>query len=677
MIITALAAALCMKAQDDREVQLDEVRVEAARIIRKPDGQLILPSDAQKRASTNGYTLLGKLALPKLRVDEVLHTIVYKGNTGQVQLRINNTLASKDDLLALDPMTVKGVDVIDNPGVRYGSDIACVINVRTQRVDEGCTLGFDAVNGLTTWRGDNMAYGRWNRGRSELGMTYDFTYKDFDGNRYSERADYLLADGSTKTVTRADEAARRRSFGHNIQLKYNLADSASYAFQATFSLDMNHDPGSPHALRVISGDQNNLTSTFVQGHDRSPVLDLYFFRQLTPRQSVTANVVGTQIATHEKNYMDEGSPYGYFTRGRTWSLLSEVIYENRLKLLTLSLGLRQRLKYTRNAYSGDVESVNRMHNDGLYFFAEGKGMLHRWGYVAGLGASREHYSQGASRYTYWLFRPKATLTYDIAPAWNWRYSFEISQHISQIAMISDTRIRVNSMEWMVGNPDLKPNRVMTNQLQLSFTKPWLTSRILAEFRMNRHVNMPNFIRSDDNQFLYTQTNQHSCDMIYVRNDMRWEAIHNRLSASIEAGIYRFFNRGDDYRHYLTAYNVGGNLQAYLGRWTLTANADNGWKFMEGETWNRQGAAVYLTCSYRLGAWDLSIYWQHPFERAPKTFHGAVVNRLVHKTMEMRQADLGNMVSINITWKYNRGRQYRAINKRLENKDTQTGVLRQQ
>ena len=677
MMIVLLSMALCLSAQQDQEVQLDEVRVEAARVIMKPDGQTILPSDAQKRGSTNGYSLLSKLTLPSLRVDEVMRTIVYKGNKGTVQLRINNTLASKDDLLALDPMTVKSIEVIDNPGVRYGTDVGCVINVRTQRRDQGYTLGLDAVNALTTWRGDNMAYGRWNHGRSELGLTYDFSYKDLDGNRYSERADYLLNDGSTKTITRADEARRSRSFGHNVQLKYILADSSSYAFQAAFSLDMNHDPGSDHALRVISGSQNSLTSIFTQGRDRSPALDLYFFRQITPRQSVTANVVGTHISTGELNYSDEGAPYQYRADGKTWSLLSELIYENRLKPFTLSAGLRHSLKYTRNAYSGDVSSVNRMHHDGLYLFTEGKGQWGRFGYVAGLGVSREHYSQGASRYTYWLFRPKATLAYAPASDWKLRYTFEISQHISQIAMISDTRIRMNSMEWTVGNPDLKPNCVTTHQVGLTYTRPRFHSQMIAEYRQNRHANMASFIRTADDQFLYTQKNQHSIDMVYAREDVRWDAVPQRLTVSLNGGIYRFFNRGDDYRHYLTAYAFGGSVQAYLGRWTLTAYADNGWKFMEGETWSHQGAATYLTCSYHVGTWDLSIYCQHPFQHSPEAYKGGIANRYVGKTMMLRQADLGNMVSINVAWKFDHGRRYHGVDKRLDNKDTQTGLLRKQ
>ena len=52
-----------------------------------------------------------------------------------------------------------------------------------------------------------------------------------------------------------------------------------------------------------------------------PVLDLYFFRQLTSHQSITANAVGTYISTQSSSYYDEGSPYQYDVKGKTASRL--------------------------------------------------------------------------------------------------------------------------------------------------------------------------------------------------------------------------------------------------------------------------------------------------------------------------------------------------------------------
>ena len=118
-------------------------------------------------------------------------------------------------------------------------------------------------------------------------------------------------------------------------------------------------------------------------------------------------------------------------------------------------------------------------------------------------------------------------------------------------MISDTRIRQNSREWTVGNPDLEPNRVTTHRLRLAYTRPRLTLGADAECRLNHNPNMASYSRSADNQFYYTQKNQPAINMYYAMGTMRYDVIDQKLTVSAYAGIYRFCNRGDDDRHDLT------------------------------------------------------------------------------------------------------------------------------
>lgn len=673
-MLAAAMLPLGVWAQDDKAVQLEEVNVKAARVTQKADGRLLVPTEAQKAASTNGYSLLAKLDLATLRIDEVMHTVTTLGNQGAVQLRIDGTLASKTDLLSLDPQRVRHINVIDNPGVRYGEGIAYVIDIKTTRADKGYTMGLDLSDALTTRRGDNAVYARMNRGKAEVGLAYDFNYTDFRNNDFREEADYLLTDGTHDVLTREVLQSRRRNYSHTVDLKCNLADSASYVFQATLSAAFDHNPGGWYDMLVSERGTGTLTSSRNRDRSSAPSLDLYFSHELGSHQTLTANTVATAIATRSHSYADEGGAYAYDVDGNTWSLMTEAIYENRLKRLNLSTGLRHSLKYTRNSYEGDVLSVNRMHNASLYLFGEAKGHWGPLGFVAGTGVSRERYRQGSYRYHYWLWRPKATLTWTIAEPWSLRYSFEVSQHISRIAMISDTRIRQNSREWTVGNPDLEPNRVTTHRLRLAYTRPRLTLGADAECRLNHNPNMASYSRSADNQFYYTQKNQPAINMYYAMGTMRYDLIDQKLTVSAYAGIYRFCNRGDDYRHDLTTYNYGGSAQAMLGRWTLTAYADNGWEFIEGEMHGNQSMATYLTCSYRMGNLELKLHWQHPLQDNPEIDRSEVLNRYVRKTMVIRSNNLGNMVTIGLAWKLNRGRRYRDIEKKMQNKDTQTGIL---
>ena len=81
--------------------KLQEVIVRGSKVVQRVDGQTIYPTRKQLESSTNGYSLLSKLTLPHLRIDPVMHTVTALSNLGSVQVRINDVIASKEDLLAL------------------------------------------------------------------------------------------------------------------------------------------------------------------------------------------------------------------------------------------------------------------------------------------------------------------------------------------------------------------------------------------------------------------------------------------------------------------------------------------------------------------------------------------------------------------------------------------------
>ena len=420
-----------------KSVEMKEVTVEAARVTKKLDGMLIVPSDAQREAATDGYSLLGKLSLPHVRVDEVMRTIVPLTNNGSVQLRLNGTLASKEDLLALDPKLVKNIDFIDNPGVRYGDGIGYVIDIRTKRNTTGYVLGADLSNAVTTLNGDNTVYAKLNHKNSELALTFNSSYNDHHGFRSFETADYTLNNGSHYLVSRNQTAGRSRRFGNQFEIKYSLADSATYVFQASLSTEGSNTPGNYADFVYRDGTIEKSFRTIDVASSFAPTLDLYFFHQLGKHQSITANVVGSSIYTDKRGYNGEEGDYAYGVNGRTWSLESEAIYENKLKPFTLSAGLEHSLSFTNNEYTGDVSALNKMRRGELYLFSEVKGRWKQFGYSAGVGVANKTYSQENYSFDYWTFRPKLTLSYEILAGLNASYSFETYRRVSSHAMVSD------------------------------------------------------------------------------------------------------------------------------------------------------------------------------------------------------------------------------------------------
>ena len=672
--LVAGAALTCAAQDTDKAVTLQEVEVKGANVVNKADGRLYYPTEAQKNASATGYDLLQRLALPNILINETTRTVSAIDNKGEVQLRINDIKASKADMLALDPQTISRIDFIDHPGVRYSEGVAYVINIITRRNNSGYTIGTDLSQALTATKGDYSVYGKWNKGSSEFSLNYDFGYSDLRGDRRKETADYTLNDGSTYTISRNDMASRSRSFDNSVQLRYNLADSANYVFQTTFETTFTNTPGDYQRKRIADGTDNYIATQHNTQHDHAPSLDLYFHRRLTGQQTVTLNAVGTYIGTSSTSSYDEGTPYQYVVDGKTYSLMSEAIYENRLKPFTLSAGINHKLKYTRNEYTGDAASLNSMHSSSLYAFAQMRGRVGRIGYLAGMGINSLRYSQQTHKYHFLLLRPKASLTYDLTNAWQVNYAFELNSYVSKIAMISDAMIRNNSMEWTMGNPDLRPNRVCEHTLRQSHDKPRWSSYVECHYKRNPHSNMAAYERTDDDRFIYTQRNQKGIDFIFLSAYANYWLIPERLSLMGYGGMSRCMNFGDDYTHCLTAWTGTVSATAYLGKFTLSAYSTNGWRFMEGETRGRNNPYTGVRAAYRHKDWVVSLTWICPFESSSLQYKTEICNRYLHKNIVLNSSDYANYLSLNVAWRFNKGRKFHETNRTINQKDSETGII---
>ena len=490
-----------------------------------------------------------------------------------------------------------------------------------------------------------------------------------------QTANYTLTDGSIYTIERNDVETLRKYISHNAKLTYNWADSTATVFQTSLSGALNKTPDNYSIKEIIDGNHSYKATSRDGSKDLSPVLDIYFFRQLTPKQSVTANAVGTFISTKTNSFYDEGTPYIYNVDGKSASLLSEMIYENRLKPFTLSAGLNYRYKHTRNDYTGDASARTRMNDNKLYAFGEIKGSIKQFQYSLGTGVSYIHYTQNEHTYNFWTYRPKLTLTYNPSNELQMSYTFQMQERTSRIAMTSDAAIRTNSMEWTVGNPDLKPSRDMEHRLLVSYNTSRLQSFIEGYYKQCRRPNMAHYERTDDNRFIYTQINQKEIDVLDITAYAGYWLLPEKLQVAANGGMYRCFNFGYDYTHCYTSWFYVGSITAYLGKFYLRGYIDNGTRFLEGESKSYNGAYSALQASYNLKNWQFSLTWANPLCSNYKSFENELLNRNLYKHSIGYSKDSGNCISLNIVWRLNRGRNHQSAEKRINLKDTDNGIMK--
>ena len=81
-----------------------------------------------------------------------------------------------------------------------------------------------------------------------------------------------------------------------------------------------------------------------------------------------------------------------------------------------------------------------------------------------------------------------------------------------------------------------------------------------------------------------------------------------------------------------------------------------------------------TASYRMKHLTLSLYAQHPFCAHPLTNRTEVLSRYIHKEVSQYSRDFGNMLTLNLKWHFSSGRKYRDIQRTMNHRDTETGIL---
>lgn len=485
MFIMLLLASIDVNAQEndtvnvekdivpiDTTLHLSDVVVKAARVIHKVDRDIILPTAKIKENSSNGYDLLRKLHLPNLKVNEAQQSI--SSYLGGVQVRINDIKATVQDVLALQPNEVTRIEYIDNPGVRYGdASLAVVINYIVKKRYVGYVGGVNTTQALWERFNNSYAFFRYNYKKSEFGLSYGLNYRWYDKRRKDSHSVYLQPDGLERTVDYVGQDAEMTYNSHNLQLSYNLADPGKYSLNVRFGFDWTNSPYNKKLQKVFeTGRQDLLLFTNDFGHDRNPVLDIYYSLNLPKKQSLIINVVGTHLGsdnTHRQNEyvllgdVDEtlnSSPlhdYGYEADGSKYSLITEAIYTKLLnKELSFSGGTNYAVSRTDNKYIGSQNVTTVLNSNNVYLFSQLDGRLGKIAnFQLGVGANYISIEQGNVGFHKWTFRPKFTLATNSIKNFRIRLTGSINPQVPSLSQLSEVRQQGSTMQANDGNSTLK------------------------------------------------------------------------------------------------------------------------------------------------------------------------------------------------------------------------------
>lgn len=672
---------------------LEEVVIVRDQVVHNNYGQSYFPTIEMVKHSQSGYDLLNNIGIPSLMVDVMNKEVKsISGETGKVDLYINERQVSKSDMMALLPDEVLRVEYINNPAVRFGpTDADAAIHFIVKRPISGIAIGLNTTNAITTGNGNNHANIRYNHKASEWGIRYSNNYGVIK-NRLIDQVDSYRIGDSFKTTTRKGINTPISYQQHNLFLVYDYFNGEkNLNFRSELGGSFYDSPQRGHKQRISEPnkpDYFSLTEPTEKNH--IPSLKLYLKKKFSDKGILHANLVGTYINTEygytfvtakDIDLQDKINKYSYLSAGNRYALIGEVRYQHNIsENTTLLSGVIYSHGWLNNRYidNNDNETRNKL----IDYRIEPYSMIWhkfspKFNAFFNIGAEYLNYSQSSSKVDFFNLKPEYGFSYRITERWRANFRGQVYTAYPSLSKLSDVRQRVNSYEMKAGNPQLKPNRQFTHSLSLSYSKGrffisnnaffsyWhkpmaITSELIKDAQGDFYQFMPINARYGINAF-----DNLNIRLVLIPNKLNlngglsYQIFHMKYPEQL-LKMDRLYGYGQ-LNYFYKDFNAGLSFN------TPFRSYDSYMEYYSSPSLYAYAKYNYKQCSFGISVDNI---FRKEYYSGEKWMHPDVQKDLV-----VRIPSWGNMVSLTFSWNFNKGRTYKSYSPSISHSTNDGGILK--
>ena len=671
LILSYLVVNAQEEAIDSINAQtLNEIVVEAPKVIRKADMDVYYPSKSAVANSKNGMQLLNYLMIPSIFVNDALGSVTAAGQS--VQVRINGRQATIDQVRALLPETIKRVEWIDNPSLIYNG-ANYVLNIIVTNPALGGSLMLRAMPSLNANFGNYNGNVKFNNGRSqwEIGLRYNPLYNVKIHRDYYELFTYPDGRSITRTekplIGHFDDSSGRTNVSYNYVKTDTTIFVVDFNFRRVFP-SINEYNG----LLSISNETGQIILKDANGtKGYTPSLSVYLQQNFQRNQTLAVDFKGSYYSGSSwSDYVEKS--YQEYVGGESLTAIYTNI-KDRNQLYSIETDYIKKwdngrfsagVSYTANRNSSQYENLDdqifHQRQDKVYFFAE---YFHRFGKftaTAGMGMQYTGFlfketNQGNHS---WSPRPQATVAYSLNQNHNFRLSFTSWQSAPSLSETNIVPQQIDGFQWRVGNQKLKTSSSYMLTLLYRFNLPHATGSFGIRAYTSPDAITP-LLFWDDSKLITTYENtsgglQNLSFFLAPRVEIIKDWL--MLSAYVQYRMEHMRGTGYDLRH--NAWSGEGMIAVQHWGFVLSAQYRYAQRDLWGEkiSWGEDFNIIEL--SYNWQKWQFALGCIMPFgkyDRGSKSLSKWYKNEQ-HTRMDMRMPYI--QISYNLQW----GRQKRGVQK---------------
>ncbi len=659
-------------------VSLDEVVVSGDAVVKKSDRQMIMPTQGQKRAATNGINLLQQMPIPRISVSPLDKTI--KTTLGEdVQLRINGVEATKEEVSAIRPTDVIRVEYHDNPGLRYGG-VAAVLDYIVKKREDGGNIAGDFTNGIT-----HLGYGEYNLSakynwkKSAISAVASWQRRDLEWTRENYE-DFVYPDYTVHNIELGEPTKVKFDY-MNFTLNYNRTDEHSvFNIALRNSYDDKPNAVTDRNSTLYQGDKIYSISDKLQQCSYIPSLDIYYQLNLKNDQHLYFDIVGTYIKSSSNRQfsmveigIEDNTPAIISqTEGDKYSIIGEAIYERPLYNGKMTAGIKHTQAYMNNVYDGNINSKVTMNTAESYLFAEYNQQIGRFTYTLGLGVMRTWHQQEKISQEKYILRPTVTLSYNAPKNFYFRYRGYMSGYSPSLSELSDVTQEIDIYQIRRGNPNLHSAYYVSNSLTASWKCKYVSVELFGRYSYDHKPIMEETL-FENNRFVRTMANQKGFHRLNLQSTIQIYPWKEHIMIKLNPFFNRYISNGNNYTHTHSNFGFRGSIVGMYKNWVIMAEMNTSFHDLWGETLSRGEALHSIAVGYNHDKFSIQGMILNPFT---KRYEQGVDNlsELAPNKQLAYSTQLSRIVMFNVSFNLGFGKQNNSGKKKINNSDNDSGIL---
>lgn len=540
-------------------------------------------------------------------------------------------------LLTMPGGDIAGVEVITNPSAKYDANGGGIINLILKKNRKPGAGGMVTANSSDFGRYNLTASGHYTHGRLSLNATLGYRH---DGSPKSQSSDtlWLGLDGVLGRSVQASRAfVRRVSSNASASLDYDLGGAGTISLSARHAEHHSHNPITERhqdydASGMLADDYDRFSNGPNTQSDDS--LTLTWDRHGDDGGEVKLQAMySLSIGTRDKSYRnrfrapalsDSGDRVLYRLGHRLDEISGDYVrpFGDTMQL-SAGFDFQDENDPAWNYYAAvdpltgqetvDASRTNRFtaHRNMAAAYVTWQGGFGPWTVLAGarleaLRTAAEQITTGTTHQSrYGNLNPSLHISYDVDPRRQIKASFSRSLQRPDAMALNPFTVYVDAQNSTAGNPDLKPQRVASAELEYDYTHDPFSYSLTLYDRVSSHTvtDYGYFIAGD--VLLTTKRNAGSGRSLgadYNVNGKIGEHFGYRLDLNV------FHVR-------LESVDAGGSLRQSATSWTgsggLDYDAGNGDSLSLDVSAQGRGLTSQ---GWRSGTSSVGLTWSHPLSR---------------------------------------------------------------